>query len=129
MSASYDINEADNVSKVRGLIGDTDVTAPRFQDETIAARINAAGSNLFTAARDLLYSIYTQIVVGGIRRKRIGYVDTDFFSPAEGLKARIDELAAYAALGVWGRYEVSDWELPRWPQDIGAGFGPTGGNY
>lgn len=129
MSANYDPTEADNISKVRGLIGDTDMTAPRFPDETITARIISAGSNLYAAARDLLMTVYTQLLTSGVRRKRIGGVDTDFWDPATGLKLRIDELAAYAAIGTWERYEVSDFELPRWPQDIGAGFGPTGGNY
>jgi hypothetical protein len=128
MSFSYDPSEADNISKVRGKIGDTDQTVPRFQDETITARLLTNNSNPFLAAADLLDTILTVMSSGPSEVKFADYQEKQ--GTLKDLRDRITELKAQSGqYGNWERWEVSDYQLPRWPQDIGAGMGPTGGNY
>lgn len=128
MTASYDINEADNVSKVRGLIGDTDLTAVRFADETITARFTLNGSNIYLAAASCLQSLLNAIIASPNKLRFADYEQTQ--NDPKLLQQLIDQLRAQSGLwGNWERYETSDWQLPRWPQDTGAGFGPSGGNY
>ena len=53
MSFTYDISLADDISKVRSLVDDTDSTAFDFPDETIQAYLDANTDNIYKAASSL----------------------------------------------------------------------------
>lgn len=58
MTFTYDPSLADDVSKVRDLVGDTDSLYPEFQDETLQAYLDMSKNNVLSAAVQATFRLY-----------------------------------------------------------------------
>lgn len=116
MGFTYNDDEHDSVSQIRGLLGD--VTSPgHFSDETITARYSANQSNAYLAAATLAETWANQLTTqpamvkaGGVEKQ---YPVTQMKDMRE-LAIRLRGLAGEPD-GTWERVEATDWQLPRSP--------------
>lgn len=118
---TYDPSEADTISIIRGLIGDTAVGVSGaqgsafFADQTITARYGANGSAPLLSAASLLRTWANQITATKPKQRKFGDTEDQKFDP----KALTDLASRYEAQagagGTWERIEAVDNSLPRFP--------------
>ena len=117
---NYDPTEADTISLVRGLIGDTSVGvgglqgSASFADQTITARYAANGTSPALAAASLLRTWANQLITQPKSQKFGDWAET-LADPKAMLDLAERYEAAAGAGGTWSRVEGKDYSLPRVP--------------